>query len=573
MKARFRFSLAIRIAWFVALLAVDPLWPQSFSQARIIRLSFVEGNVTVQRPEVQAWAEAPVNTPLQQGFKLSTGENSYAEIQFENGGTIRLGQLGLLGLTKLELTSDGSKVNQVNLLQGYATFHPLPSHLGESLQVETPFGMLFAQGSTEFRVDLDQGVERVEVTHGTVEVRSNLGDMTLEKNSVLVMQPDASEPAIVSQGITKDDWDKWVDDRETQMTAGPAGPAPDTYAGSDEEAPYGWSDLLQYGSWADVPGAGYGWIPYGMNAGWSPYSQGQWCWYPGFGYTWIGAEPWGWLPYHYGGWEFIPGKGWIWFPGSFRTWSPGRVTWFSGPGWVGWIPRPRRKDSAVTCGANCGGAAVSASTFRRGGLLTSNLLLGINPTLGERVKEPVILPSRAVKLPGPAVSLPAAQSRNFPRTTSPDSAIVYDPRQDSYINGRPAPTPRQSPSAPSGASAFTPQVSSPSMTQPVPVGSREAGWRSGEYQVLGQPKSATGTSQVTPLSSGRAYRDAAPSGSSNFSARQAPSSTNGNAAGRGGGSQAAESHAGGGVASGGHSSSASAGGGHAGGGSVGGGHH
>ncbi len=163
MKPRIHFSLGILTAGFIALLTTISVWAQSYSHARIVRLSFVEGNVTVQRPDVQAWAEAPVNTPLQEGFKLSTGENSFAEIQFENGGTIRLGQLALLDFTELELAPNGGKINHVELRQGYATFHPLPSRLGESLQVGTPYGTLIAQGGTQFRVDLDQGLERVEV--------------------------------------------------------------------------------------------------------------------------------------------------------------------------------------------------------------------------------------------------------------------------------------------------------------------------------------------------------------------------------------------------------------------------
>ncbi|HLW79771.1 MAG TPA: hypothetical protein VKU44_09265, partial [Terriglobia bacterium] len=41
-----------------------------YSHARIVRLSFVEGTVTVQRPDLPDWSTAPVNTPIQEGFKL-----------------------------------------------------------------------------------------------------------------------------------------------------------------------------------------------------------------------------------------------------------------------------------------------------------------------------------------------------------------------------------------------------------------------------------------------------------------------------------------------------------------------
>ena len=153
MKPRRYLFLEIFAAGFIALLTAMPVCAQIYSQSRVIRLSFVEGNVTVQRPDVQAWAEAPANTPLQQGSKLSTGENSFAEIQFENGGTIRLGERALIDFTELALDSSGGTINRVRLRQGYGTFHPLSSRLGGSLQVETPLGMLTAQGGAEFRVD------------------------------------------------------------------------------------------------------------------------------------------------------------------------------------------------------------------------------------------------------------------------------------------------------------------------------------------------------------------------------------------------------------------------------------
>src|SRR5208282_5910536 len=112
MKPRIRFSLEILAAGFIALLAVNPVWAQSLSHARIVRLSFVEGNVTVQRPDVQGWAEAPVNTPLQQGFTLSTGAGSFAEIQFENGGAIRLGEQSLMEFTELARDPSGSTIDR-----------------------------------------------------------------------------------------------------------------------------------------------------------------------------------------------------------------------------------------------------------------------------------------------------------------------------------------------------------------------------------------------------------------------------------------------------------------------------
>lgn len=601
MRPQIRSLLGILAAGFIVLFTVNPLWGQGTSDGRVVRLSFVEGNVTVERPDVQTWAEAPVNTPLQEGFKVSTGENSFAEIQFENGGTIRLGQLGLLKLTQLATADDGSEIDHVDLRQGYATFHPLASQLAKSLKVGTPSGMLSAHGGTEFRVDLDQGMERVEVIDGEVEVQSNLGDSTLDKDSVLIMQPGAADPTAVSQGITKDDWDQWVEDRENQATMGSGGPPPDDGSGDDSDATYGMAELSHYGTWSDVPGEGYGWSPTWVGAGWAPYANGQWCWYPGWGYTWIGAEPWGWRPYHYGGWIFIQGRGWVWFPGPRRKWSPAQVTWFHGPGWVGWTPRPPRKDNGAMCGEHCGGAVVSSSTFRQGGRLTSNLMLGINPTIGERVNTPGVAPTLSARMPGPAVALPAARSQSFQAkpvrptakangqataASSPDlrsphvmghnPAIVYDPQKESYVNGYRVTPAQQLPPPTNGSSAPTKPTWNRGVVQPVPTPGREPNRNATQPQGSNQPNPA-GNSFVRQA-------PAVPQGSvqpnpavSTF-ARQAPAEPRSTPpVSQPSVNRPAESHVSSGAPAGGHSSPAPAsggGGGHSGGGGApSGGHH
>jgi hypothetical protein len=572
MEPRIHLSLLGTAIGWVAFLCTIPVCAQTNSQARIVRLSFVEGNVTIQRPDVQGWAEAPVNTPLEQGFQLSTGEGSFAEVQFENGGAIRLGEQSRLEFARLEMDSGGRKIDRVELRQGYATFHPLISRLGESLKVGTSLGTLTAQGGTQFRVDLDQNMERVEVISGSVEEQSTLGPMTIEKDSVLVMQPGAAEPLSVSQGITKDDWDGWVADREAHSDSMAAGPSPSGYEDDGDGTPYGWSDLAQNGNWTDVQGEGEGWVPT-ATVGWTPYSTGEWCWYPGSGYTWIGAEPWGWLPYHFGSWEYVPGVGWVWFPGSLRTWSPGQVTWYQGPGWVGWTPRSHRKNFTTACGNSCGGGAVTTATFRQGGMLTPSRMLRINPTSGTTVNQPGASPTTTAMLPGALVAQPGAPaqgyqgnvvqtqggygntgaSRGMSRGSSPNpnSPIIYDPQQGTYVNTYPTQRPVVQPAfptTPTGPNNVAPTGSSPGWAQPVPVG----GGGPSASPTPGQPATQPAFPASRPSPE---YRPATPRPAEGMSGT---------------------THVGGGAPPESHASPAPAGGGHSapsGGGSSGGGHH
>jgi hypothetical protein len=457
-------------------LGLLPSEGEEYSHARIVRLSFVEGAVTVQRSDMTDWAEASVNTPIQEGFKLSTAENGFAEVEFENTSTVRLGQLSLLEFTQLALLPAGGKINRLALRQGYATFHAMPDK-DDIYEVAAADATLRPYGKTIFRVDIDEGATRIEVFAGSLDVSSPFVSTALTKNKVLELQPNAQPPFEVTVGIAKDAWDEWVEQRESSTTtlASRQGSAPYSPAGGPF---YGGYDLYDYGNWTYLPGYGYGWIPT-VGMGWSPYSLGRWCWYPGFGYTWISYEPWGWLPYHYGSWNFIPGYGWSWFPGSFSTWSPALVSWYQGPGWIGWAPLARNGAGVkpVTCpaGQACG-TAVNVNTFVNGRPVNPRERMAVDFSQARVVSRPDLAPTRAAMLPGMAVpgpngaagppktiqaERPAASSRVHgavnagvaaPSAVRPvwtgqptaaptnrgagamDSAIVFDPQQGRYVN-------------------------------------------------------------------------------------------------------------------------------------------
>src|SRR5438309_4380350 len=152
------FMAAPFAAWLSAVPAQEE---QPYSHARVVRLSFTEGTVTTQRPDLPDWSTAPVNTPIQEGFKLSTAENSFAEVEFENAlSTARIGQLSLLEFNQLALAPDGGKVNRLSLNQGYATFHFVPSEQ-DVYEVKAGDATLTPNGKAEFRLDLDEGQARV----------------------------------------------------------------------------------------------------------------------------------------------------------------------------------------------------------------------------------------------------------------------------------------------------------------------------------------------------------------------------------------------------------------------------
>jgi hypothetical protein len=103
------------------------------------------------------------------------------------------------------------------------------------------------------------------------------------------------------------------------------------------EIDFFYARLSPYGQWLRLEPFGWVWTPWGVGAGWHPYTYGYWI-RTVHGWTWVSYWRWGWAPFHYGRWTFHAHHGWVWIPG--RHWGPGWVAWRHGGGWIGWAPLP-----------------------------------------------------------------------------------------------------------------------------------------------------------------------------------------------------------------------------------------
>jgi len=63
------------------------------SQVRIVRLSDVEGDVQIDRNTGQGYEKAFLNLPITQGAKLRAKSDGRAEVEFEDGTTVRITQV------------------------------------------------------------------------------------------------------------------------------------------------------------------------------------------------------------------------------------------------------------------------------------------------------------------------------------------------------------------------------------------------------------------------------------------------------------------------------------------------
>lgn len=228
--------------------AKEPPSVPSISHAQVVSLSLVEGTVLTRRPGFPKWERATLNAPIEEGCSIATARHSFAEIQFENGSTVRVGELSRLDFTKMVLAPHKGRVNYLTLAFGLATIHVFPKRHDEYL-LNASSATLMPHGGTEFRADLKHGYLRVEVFHGYVQVADLNVSENLRKNQSLVRDSNAPNGAVpVTSTIQVDEWDKWVMARDRQASLAAYEAAGDLMNGWAEElVPLGSMGPTDYG--------------------------------------------------------------------------------------------------------------------------------------------------------------------------------------------------------------------------------------------------------------------------------------------------------------------------------------
>jgi hypothetical protein len=301
---------------FVLLLTAWPAFADS--KARIVRLSYVEGEAELDRGDGRGFVRAFQNMPVIEGVRLLTRANARVEVEFEDGGTLRLAPDSQVSFEELRLGDSGEKITHVALEEG-TLYANLKDHDHDQLAFSFAHQQLRLRQSSRFRIDINQEQLNVAVFRGELELeRANAEHVKIKKNETLAVDFAEPERYYLSKGIIEGSEDYWDREREEQHVAAENHYRSNSYsAGSaySSMAYYGYDDLASYGSWTSYPSYGYLWQPYGVNYAWNPFGYGAWVWYPRFGYIWTSAYPWGWTPFRFGSWVFVNGHGWCWRSG------------------------------------------------------------------------------------------------------------------------------------------------------------------------------------------------------------------------------------------------------------------
>src|SRR6202167_3999155 len=122
--------------------------------ARAVRLSYVDGQVTLAQGGQVLAQQAVANAPLLEGMQLTTADSGKAEIQFEDGSVARLSPDSSLTLQTLQ--GAGTTANAVLVLNGGLAYFEFQGG-GQAGQMSVQFGnsQVTTSGFTLLRVGMD----------------------------------------------------------------------------------------------------------------------------------------------------------------------------------------------------------------------------------------------------------------------------------------------------------------------------------------------------------------------------------------------------------------------------------
>src|SRR3954447_21541260 len=96
---------------FLAASILGTLPAMAASQARIVRLSDVQGSVEIDKNTGLGFEKTFLNLPITQGTKLRTGDSGRAEIEFEDGSSMRLAPKTSVEFSALSNADSGAHIS------------------------------------------------------------------------------------------------------------------------------------------------------------------------------------------------------------------------------------------------------------------------------------------------------------------------------------------------------------------------------------------------------------------------------------------------------------------------------
>ncbi len=310
-KSNFRFlcwraciALCLAVALALPVIAQNPYRDPS---ARVARLNYIQGSVSLQPGGEDDWVWASTNRPLTISDSVWTGSGSRAELHI--GSTaIRVAPRTSFSFLNL----DDNSV-QIELNAGTMNVRVRNMYRGDSFEVDTPNIAFTLLRRGDYRITVDP-----DGSFTTVTVRSGEGQVDGGGQAFLVdagSQVQVTGTDYISYDVydlpDRDSFDRWANLRDVRESRSLSA----RYVSPEMT---GYDDLDRYGTWRTDSNLGPIWMPTRVSSDWAPYRNGHWAWVDPWGWTWVDDAQFGFVTSHYGRWTHIDngyGQGtWAWVP-------------------------------------------------------------------------------------------------------------------------------------------------------------------------------------------------------------------------------------------------------------------
>ncbi|MGC4075903.1 MAG: hypothetical protein QM702_02480 [Rubrivivax sp.] len=336
-----------RVAAIAAALALLGTTAWADPPARVGRVAWTAGDVTLAPQAGAAASNAALNWPVTTGNVLVTGPSGRAEV------TIGATAFDLDVGTEVDVEQLDDDQMRLRVVHGSVALRTRDRQDAAMLALQSPLGRFTLAQPGSLRVDVRNDGVHGTAWHGRVEFVAGDGSrysFAPGQHARLSASPGGAV-AMNLLDVGNDDFKHFVQAR----AGGHPAAATSHYV---SPAMTGAEGLDAYGRW-ESSADGAIWVP-DVPANWAPYRYGRWAWVEPWGWTWVDDAPWGFAPFHYGRWT-LWGDRWAWVPGTYvarPVYAPAMVAWTGAPppapsvsasvtigigATVGWVPLAPRE--------------------------------------------------------------------------------------------------------------------------------------------------------------------------------------------------------------------------------------
>src|ERR1700730_1576643 len=167
--SRSKLNVAVLAVSLCLLVSVPAL---ADSQARIVRLSDVQGSVQIDKNTGLGFENAFLNLPITQGSQVKTHDRGRAEVEFEDGSTLRLTPNTTVEFSTLGLSDSGKRISVINLVAGMAYVNWLGK---DDFSLSFSHEKVSVDRAAHFRVEASSEIAHLAVFKGDVDAQGPAG--------------------------------------------------------------------------------------------------------------------------------------------------------------------------------------------------------------------------------------------------------------------------------------------------------------------------------------------------------------------------------------------------------------